>query len=38
MTLDVPYYTGLLIVTGLILVPLFAITAWAIVKLDRKKK
>lgn len=38
MTIDLPYYTGLLVVAGLILVPLFAITAWAIVKLDRKKK
>jgi len=38
MTIDLPYYTGLLVVAGLILVPLFAIAAWAIVKLDRKKK
>jgi hypothetical protein len=38
MTIDLPYYTGLLLITGFILVPLFAITAWAIVKLDRKKK
>lgn len=38
MTLDVPYYTGLLIVTGMILVPLFWIACVTIVKLDRKKK
>jgi len=38
MTIELPYYTGLLIVTGLILVPLFWITAYTIIKLDRKKK
>lgn len=38
MTIDLPYYTGLLVISGFILVPLFAITAYTIIKLDRKKK
>jgi hypothetical protein len=38
MTIELPYYTGLLVVAGLILVPIFAIWAYALIKLDRKKK
>lgn len=38
MTIDLPYYACLILAAGFVLVPLFAIAAWAIVKLDRKKK
>jgi len=38
MTIDVPYYTGLLIVTGLIIVPIVHLVLKAIVELDKKKK
>jgi hypothetical protein len=43
MTIDLPYYTGLLIVTGLIIVPVVHLVLKAIVELDknqtaRKKK
>jgi len=38
MTIDLPYYTGLILATGSVLVPLFAIACVTIVKLDTKKK
>jgi hypothetical protein len=38
MTLDLPYYTGLILATGFVLIPIIAIAAWAIVNLERKKK
>jgi hypothetical protein len=38
MTLDLPYYTGLILATGFVLIPIIAIAAWAIVNLDRKKR
>jgi len=36
MTIDLPYYTGLILAFGVVLIPIVAITAWAWVKLDRK--
>jgi len=38
MTLDLPYYTGLILAYGFIIIPIVAIAAWAIVSLDRKKR
>lgn len=38
MTLDVPYYTGLILALGFVLIPIVAIAAWAIMNLDRKKR
>jgi len=38
MTLEVPYYTGLILALGFILIPIVAITVWGLIQLDRKKK
>jgi hypothetical protein len=38
MTLDVPYYTGLILAFGFVLIPIIAITVWGLIQLDRKKK
>jgi len=38
MTIDLPYYTGLILVLGFVLIPIIAIATWAIVNLDRKKR
>jgi len=38
MTLDLPYYTGLILAFGFVLIPIIAITVWGLIQLDRKKK
>jgi hypothetical protein len=38
MTLEVPYYTGLILALGFVLIPIVAITVWGVIQLDRKKK
>jgi len=38
MTLDLPYYTGMILALGFVLIPIVAIAAWAIMNLDRKKR
>jgi len=38
MTLDLPYYTGLILALGFVLIPIVAIAVWGIIELDRKKK
>lgn len=38
MTLEVPYYTGLILALGLVLIPIVAIAVWGVIQLDRKKK
>ena len=38
MTLDVPYYTELILAFGFVLIPIVAITVWGLIQLDRKKK
>ena len=37
MTIDLPYYTGLLIVAGLIIVPVVHLVLKAIVELDKNE-
>jgi hypothetical protein len=38
MTLDLPYYTGLILALGFVLIPIVAITVWGLIQLDGKKK
>jgi hypothetical protein len=38
MTIDLPYYTGLVLAVGFVLIPIVAITIWGVIQLDRKKK
>jgi hypothetical protein len=38
MTLDLPYYTGLILAFGFVLIPIVAITVWGIIQLNEKKK
>jgi hypothetical protein len=38
MTLEVPYYTGLILALGFVLIPIVAIAVWGLIQLDRKKK
>jgi hypothetical protein len=38
MTIDLPYYTGLILAVGAVLIPIVAITVWGLVQLEKKKK
>ena len=38
MTIDLPYYTGLILAVGFVLIPIVAITIWGLVQLEKKKK
>jgi hypothetical protein len=38
MTIDLPYYTGLILAFGFVLIPIVAITIWGLVQLEKKKK
>jgi hypothetical protein len=38
MTIDLPYYTGLILAIGTVLIPIVAITVWGLVQLEKKKK
>ena len=38
MTVDLPYYTGLVLAVGFVLIPIVAITVWGLVQLEKKKK
>ena len=38
MTIDLPYYTGLILAFGFVIIPIVAITVWGLVQLEKKKK
>jgi hypothetical protein len=38
MTIDLPYYTGLIFAIGFVLIPIVAITVWGLVQLEKRKK
>jgi len=38
MTLDLPYYTGLILATGFVLIPIIAIAVWGLVQIEKRKK
>jgi len=38
MTLDLPYYTGLILALGFVLIPIVAIAVWGVIQLDRREK
>jgi hypothetical protein len=38
MTIDLPYYTGLILAFGFVLIPIVAITVWGLVQLEKRKK
>ena len=37
MTIDLPYYTGLILAFGFVIIPIVAITVWGLVQLEKKK-
>jgi hypothetical protein len=38
MTLEVPYYTGLILALGFVLIPIVAIAVWGLVQLEKRRK
>jgi hypothetical protein len=38
MTIDLPYYTGLILAVGFVLIPIVAIAVWGLVQLEKRRK
>jgi hypothetical protein len=38
MTIDLPYYTGLILAVGFVLIPIVAIATWGLVQLEKRRK